>query len=224
MTDPDMLEVGNGGMTYQEYRAHFSIWAIMKVSFSSLVPSIRVSFVDYLNFSVLQAPLIIGCDVRNMTTESYEILTNGEVIAVNQGKNTLVTASFAVHSYFSRLLLALSINFLFMPIKFGQIHSVSKGGKFMRTDRMDAIKYVKPDSFLFKKIICFPCTIVDLQSQKRVLPSSMLPNRFGLVRFPGSAQSLPCGTDVQQLPQSPPNGRKSGLNLRAASPLKTCGR
>lgn len=30
--DPDMLEVGNGGMTYQEYRAHFSIWALMKVS------------------------------------------------------------------------------------------------------------------------------------------------------------------------------------------------
>ena len=28
-----MLEVGNGGMTYQEYRAHFSIWALMKVSF-----------------------------------------------------------------------------------------------------------------------------------------------------------------------------------------------
>ncbi|KAK6131843.1 hypothetical protein DH2020_034417 [Rehmannia glutinosa] len=58
--DPDMLEVGNGGMTYQEYRAHFSIWALMK------------------------APLVIGCDVRNMTAETYEILTNEEVIAVNQ--------------------------------------------------------------------------------------------------------------------------------------------
>lgn len=32
LVDPDMLEVGNGGMTYQEYRAHFSIWALMKVS------------------------------------------------------------------------------------------------------------------------------------------------------------------------------------------------
>ncbi|KAK8620828.1 hypothetical protein V6N13_067289 [Hibiscus sabdariffa] len=29
--DPDMLEVGNGGMTYEEYRSHFSIWALMKV-------------------------------------------------------------------------------------------------------------------------------------------------------------------------------------------------
>jgi alpha-galactosidase len=31
MSDPDMLEVGNGGMTTEEYRAHFSIWALAKV-------------------------------------------------------------------------------------------------------------------------------------------------------------------------------------------------
>jgi len=55
-----MLEVGNGGMTYQEYRSHFSIWALMK------------------------APLLIGCDVRNMTKETLEILSNKEVIGVNQ--------------------------------------------------------------------------------------------------------------------------------------------
>ena len=30
-TDPDMLEVGNGGMTREEYRSHFSIWALAKV-------------------------------------------------------------------------------------------------------------------------------------------------------------------------------------------------
>ncbi|KAG6479720.1 hypothetical protein ZIOFF_063190 [Zingiber officinale] len=58
--DPDMLEVGNGGMTYAEYRSHFSIWALMK------------------------APLLVGCDVRNMTAETFEILSNKEVIAVNQ--------------------------------------------------------------------------------------------------------------------------------------------
>ncbi|PWA59596.1 alpha-galactosidase 3 [Artemisia annua] len=60
LADPDMLEVGNGGMTYLEYRSHFSIWALMK------------------------APLLIGCDVRNMTAETFEILSNKEVIAVNQ--------------------------------------------------------------------------------------------------------------------------------------------
>ena len=58
--DPDMLEVGNGGMTTPEYRAHFSLWCI------------------------LAAPLIAGNDLRSMTPEIKEILTNKEVIAVNQ--------------------------------------------------------------------------------------------------------------------------------------------
>ncbi|CAN1769881.1 unnamed protein product [Linum perenne] len=60
--DPDMLEVGNGGMTTEEYRSHFSIWALAK------------------------APLLIGCDVRSMSNGTYEILSNTEVIAVNQDK------------------------------------------------------------------------------------------------------------------------------------------
>ncbi|KAG7031519.1 Alpha-galactosidase 3 [Cucurbita argyrosperma subsp. argyrosperma] len=73
--DPDMLEVGNGGMTYQEYRAHFSIWALMKVP-----PSLSPSISSHLS------PLLIGCDVRSMTKETFEILSNEEVIAVNQGE------------------------------------------------------------------------------------------------------------------------------------------
>uniref|UniRef100_A0ACD5Y3P7 Uncharacterized protein n=1 Tax=Avena sativa TaxID=4498 RepID=A0ACD5Y3P7_AVESA len=58
--DPDMLEVGNGGMTTEEYRSHFSIWALVK------------------------APLLIGCDIRLMSNETKEILSNQNVIAVNQ--------------------------------------------------------------------------------------------------------------------------------------------
>ncbi|HEY8669770.1 MAG TPA: glycoside hydrolase family 27 protein, partial [Terriglobales bacterium] len=58
--DPDMLEVGNGGMTTTEYRSHFSLWALMA------------------------APLIAGNDLRNMTPEIHDILTNKEVIAVDQ--------------------------------------------------------------------------------------------------------------------------------------------
>jgi hypothetical protein len=34
---------------------------------------------------MFQAPLLIGCDVRNMTSETKEILSNKEVIQVNQG-------------------------------------------------------------------------------------------------------------------------------------------
>ncbi|KAL3724970.1 hypothetical protein ACJRO7_030047 [Eucalyptus globulus] len=58
--DPDMLEVGNGGMTTEEYRSHFSIWALVK------------------------APLLIGCDVRSMDYTTLMLLSNKEVIAVNQ--------------------------------------------------------------------------------------------------------------------------------------------
>lgn len=42
--DPDMLEVGNGGMTYPEYRAHFSIWALMKVLF-------LISWISFLSIN-----------------------------------------------------------------------------------------------------------------------------------------------------------------------------
>ena len=58
--DPDMLEVGNGGMTTTEYRSHFSLWAM------------------------LAAPLVAGNDLRNMTPEIRDILANKEVIAVDQ--------------------------------------------------------------------------------------------------------------------------------------------
>ncbi|URE30799.1 alpha-galactosidase [Musa troglodytarum] len=58
--DPDMLEVGNGGMSNDEYIVHFSLWAASK------------------------APLLIGCDVRNLSKETLAILGNEEVIAVNQ--------------------------------------------------------------------------------------------------------------------------------------------
>ena len=57
-----MLEIGNGGMTDVEYRTHFSLWAIAK------------------------APLIIGCDVTQMSPATLETLTNSEVIAVNQDR------------------------------------------------------------------------------------------------------------------------------------------
>jgi alpha-galactosidase len=60
--DPDMLEVGNGGMSLDEYRTHMSLWAI------------------------LAAPLIAGNDVTRMTEDTRSILLNREVIAVDQDK------------------------------------------------------------------------------------------------------------------------------------------
>lgn len=58
--DPDMLEIGNGKLTQGEDRAHFSMWAM------------------------IAAPLIAGNDLRSMTKETVEVLTNRDIIQVNQ--------------------------------------------------------------------------------------------------------------------------------------------
>jgi alpha-galactosidase len=58
--DPDMLEVGQHGLTFAESRAHFSLWCI------------------------LAAPLIAGNDVRHVTPEILAVLTDKEVIAIDQ--------------------------------------------------------------------------------------------------------------------------------------------
>lgn len=58
--DPDMLEVGNGQMTNDEYQAHFALWAALK------------------------SPLLIGCGLTGILPQTLAILGNEEVIAVNQ--------------------------------------------------------------------------------------------------------------------------------------------
>ncbi|KAJ3479183.1 hypothetical protein NLI96_g9237 [Meripilus lineatus] len=58
--DLDMLEIGNGGMTYDEYVSHFTFWSILK------------------------SPLILGNDITNMSPETLEIITNKAIIDINQ--------------------------------------------------------------------------------------------------------------------------------------------
>ncbi|HEX6353180.1 NPCBM/NEW2 domain-containing protein [Actinophytocola sp.] len=60
--DPDMMEIGNGGMTATEYRTHMSMWAMMA------------------------APLLIGTDLRTASPETLAILGNREIIAVDQDR------------------------------------------------------------------------------------------------------------------------------------------
>ncbi len=71
--DPDMLEVGNGGMTATEYRTHVSLWAVMA------------------------APLLIGSDIRSASSTTLSILKNTDVIGVDQDplgrQGTIVSAS-----------------------------------------------------------------------------------------------------------------------------------
>jgi alpha-galactosidase len=58
--DPDMLEIGNGRMTNEEYRTHFTLWCM------------------------LAAPLIAGNDLQNMSPETRAILLNKDLIAIDQ--------------------------------------------------------------------------------------------------------------------------------------------
>src|SRR5260370_16542417 len=60
--DAEMLEVGNGGMSSDECRMHMSLWAI------------------------LAAPLLAGNDLSTMTPETVGLLTNKEVIAIDQDR------------------------------------------------------------------------------------------------------------------------------------------
>ncbi len=60
--DPDMLEVGNGGMKLEEYRTHMSLWVL------------------------LAAPLLAGNDLSTMKPETIALLTNKEVIAIDQDR------------------------------------------------------------------------------------------------------------------------------------------
>jgi len=60
--DPDTLEVGNGNMTDVEYQTHFTLWALIK------------------------APLILTCDLTQMTNSTLAILSNSEIIAISQDR------------------------------------------------------------------------------------------------------------------------------------------
>ncbi|KAK2602027.1 hypothetical protein QQS21_004454 [Conoideocrella luteorostrata] len=61
--DLDMLEVGHGGMTDDEYKAHFTMWAVVK------------------------SPLLIGADLRKLSPSALTILNNPAIIAINQDPN-----------------------------------------------------------------------------------------------------------------------------------------
>lgn len=58
--DPDMLEVGNGKLTYQQNLSHFSLWCMMS------------------------APLVLGNDIRHISQNVLDIVTNPDMIAIDQ--------------------------------------------------------------------------------------------------------------------------------------------
>jgi alpha-N-acetylgalactosaminidase len=87
--DPDMLLVGNPGVSLSEQRAQFAVWAI------------------------LAAPLYISADLRTIAKESLEILSNQEIIAVNQdplGKQGFVILDSGNYRIWKKILIPNSIN------------------------------------------------------------------------------------------------------------------
>lgn len=58
--DPDMLEIGNGGMSNDEYQTHMTLWAM------------------------LSAPLLAGNDLQHMSQETKDLLMNRDIIAIDQ--------------------------------------------------------------------------------------------------------------------------------------------
>ena len=123
--DPDMLEVGNGGMSADEYRTHMSLWAI------------------------LAAPLLAGNDLTTMSEETKAMLTNREVIDVDQDglgrQGDRISAegpievwarplagSAAAIGIFNRLSVPLEAHVDFR--KAGFVHGVSARDLWMKTD------------------------------------------------------------------------------------------
>jgi alpha-galactosidase len=81
--DPDMLEIGNGGMTTAEYRTQFSLWCVMA------------------------APLLAGNDLSNADAETLAILGNARAVAINQdplGRQADVLAKTSSHLVLAKTL------------------------------------------------------------------------------------------------------------------------
>ncbi len=81
--DPDMLEVGNKRLNHEENITHFSMWAM------------------------LAAPLMAGNDLNNMKKEVRNILTNKEVIAIDQdprGEQAIKFKDMGKHEIWVKLL------------------------------------------------------------------------------------------------------------------------
>jgi len=74
-----MLEVGNGGLTHEEEKTHFALWAFAK------------------------APLIMGCDLSVVSDESLAILMNANIIGVNQDPKSTQAICMLGCDYWSKL-------------------------------------------------------------------------------------------------------------------------
>jgi len=129
--DPDMLEVGNGKLTPAEDRAHFGMWAM------------------------IAAPLIAGNDIRTMDKATREVLTNKQVIAVNQDSLGIQGFKYAVKD---------SVEIWFKPLKDGKwAAAFLNRSKIERKVTFDWNKEVVKDE-IFKKDLNSNSTLYKLKN------------------------------------------------------------
>ncbi len=120
--DPDMLEVGNGGMTVNEYRAHFSMWCM------------------------LAAPLMAGNDVRKMTPEIKKILLNKEVIAVDQdplGKQGIKLTDIGDYEIWAKELSGGELAVALLNRGTTPVNAVIRWGYFLRKFKMRGVYKIR---------------------------------------------------------------------------------
>ncbi|MBQ3462494.1 MAG: hypothetical protein IJH36_05175, partial [Clostridia bacterium] len=65
INDLDMMQIGNGDLTYDEEMTHFAMWCMMST------------------------PLMVGCDLTKISDETLALLKNKELIAINQDSTCL---------------------------------------------------------------------------------------------------------------------------------------
>ncbi|MCK4835942.1 MAG: glycoside hydrolase family 27 protein [Candidatus Aminicenantes bacterium] len=129
--DPDMLEVGNGGMSDKEYRAHFSMWCM------------------------LSAPLMAGNDIRNMSESIKNILTNKEVIALDQdplGKQAYKYGDFGDYEIWVKFLMDKELAIAFLNRGDRSINIIVKWRNILRKTGLEKNSYKLKDLWKHKII------------------------------------------------------------------------
>ncbi len=129
--DPDMLEVGNGGMSDKEYRAHFSMWCM------------------------LSAPLMAGNDIRNMSESIKNILTNKEVIALDQdplGKQAYKYGDFGDYEIWVKFLMDKELAIAFLNRGDRSINIIVKWRNILRKTGLERNSYKLKDLWNHKII------------------------------------------------------------------------
>ena len=118
--DPDMLEVGNGGLSRERNKSHFALWCMMA------------------------APLVLGNDIRNITDEVLALVTDKDLIAIDQDR---------LGKQAKRLRRGLAVDVLARPLEGGRaaVCFFNRNGVFSAKASLDISALAKDEYVAFGK-------------------------------------------------------------------------